>query len=213
MPPDHPTISTDPCKPSNSGNSGNSSSGPACHSTRIARVLAAVVFAAGSLAPLAAPAAEEIYRWVDAAGTVHYTQVAPQGIAFERVTPGNRERPGTLANPRSPSSAAAGSATTRSQAPESRDADSADGSAALTETQQRLKRELEQEAQERLAEVQATRRDNCEKAREQFREFTTFARIRVSDGQGGARVLTEEERQQRIDEAQEAIVLNCDDSG
>ena len=73
--------------------------------------------------------------------------------------------------------------------------------------------ELEAEAQARLAEINASREENCTQAREQFRQFTTFARIRVADGEGGVRILTDEERDSRIAEAQEAIVLNCEGSG
>lgn len=186
---------------------------PPARSPRLMRALLTATLAVAGTLPLAASAAEEIYRWVDAAGVVHYTQVAPQGVAYDRVTPGSRGRPSaqaTLANPRTPpATPEAGSAAPQTQQTPVPDA-ATESSATLTETQRQLQQELEQEAQERLAQVRAERRDNCEKAREQFRQFTTYARIRVSDDSGGMRILGEEERQQRIAEAQEAIVLNCE---
>ena len=44
----------------------------------------------------------------------------------------------------------------------------------------------------------------------EHRQFTTYARIRVADGAGGVRILTDDERAVRIAEVQEAIVLNCE---
>jgi arginyl-tRNA--protein-N-Asp/Glu arginylyltransferase len=76
-----------------------------------------------------------------------------------------------------------------------------------------MQQRLEDQTAERLAELEQTRSQNCERAREQFQLFTTYARIRVEDEGGGTRVLTEEERQERIAEAREAIVLNCEDEG
>lgn len=181
-------------------------------SGRLPRCAAAALLAVASVAPLAAAAEEAVYRWVDASGVVHFSQVAPQGFAYERVTPGSRGRPvarATLSNPRAqPSPSGIGRPAAPSPQPSADPADAP--AAALTETQRQLQQELEQEAQERLGEVRALREANCAQAREQFRQFTTYARIRVSDESGAARVLSEEERQQRIDEAQEAIVLNCE---
>lgn len=156
----------------------------------------------------ATPRAEEIYRWVDASGTVHYSQVAPQGIASERVTPGNRfaHSEGTLSNPRTAQPPAAPAAGAAAPAPES-------GQPQLTDAQQKMQQQLDQQEAERLADVRKTRQANCEAARKQFKEFTTYARIRVDDGSGDVRILGEDERQKRIDEAKKAIVLNCDDSG
>jgi hypothetical protein len=169
----------------------------------------------------AVSAAEEIYRWVDAQGVVHYTQVAPRGVPFERVTPG--QRPGgapSFYNP-SPDGASAASGGTPASSPSgSASPDPApssggnpQGGTRLTEQQQAEQQRLQSEAEERLADIRAAKEENCRNAREQFQQFTTYARIRVDDGEGGTRLLTEEERQERIEEAQEAIVMNCDDAG
>jgi hypothetical protein len=76
-----------------------------------------------------------------------------------------------------------------------------------------MQQRLEDQAAERMAELEQTRRENCARAREQFQQFTTYARIRVEDEGGGTRILTEEERQERIAQAREAIVLNCEGEG
>lgn len=158
-------------------------------------------------------AAEDIYRWVDGAGVVHYTQVAPRGVAYERVSPGARRTGAapSFYNP-TPDGADAPAGST-APAPSQDTAAAPEGQPTLTPEQQARRDALEAEANARLANVRDTREENCRNAREQFQQFTTYARIRVADGDGGTRVLTESEREARIAEAQEAIVLNCDDAG
>ena len=155
-------------------------------------------------ATLPATAAEAVYRWVDASGQVHYTQVAPRGIPYERVAPNGRSpAPApSIFNPRrqpAPGETVAAADTPGEPEP-----------IPLSEAQLQQQAELEAEAEARLQQIAQAKAQNCSNAREQFREFTTYARIRVADGNGGVRVLTEEERQARIAEAQEAIVLNCE---
>ncbi|MEE4299808.1 MAG: DUF4124 domain-containing protein [Pseudomonadales bacterium] len=172
------------------------------------RALAIACFTTGmALAAPIAQAAEAVYRWVDANGVVHFTQNAPRGVPYEQVStggPGSRNPP-SFYNPRR-TTPTAPARTEATPAPD-------DGAGAVdTELQQR-QAELQAEAQARLSELAAARRRNCEMAREQFEEFTTFARIRVSDGQGGMRILSEEERAERVAEAEQAILVNCDDAG
>lgn len=176
-------------------------------------ICAGILAFAAVLAGIPAHGAEDIYRWVDAAGVVHYTQVAPRDADWERVTPGARlagRRTPTLDNPRTregEGSAAPASGSTPANRQRSAQAEE---SPQLSEAQQAMQQRLEEQAASRLAELEQTRKGNCRKAREQFRQFTTYARIRVEDEDGGTRVLTEEERQKRIAEARKAIVLNCE---
>lgn len=161
-----------------------------------------------------AGAAETIYRWVDASGTVHYGQVAPVGVAYEVVRPGNDPagRPPTLAEPARPGAAPGGA-----QGPAPADAPAEQGSAVasprLSDAQRRMQEELEATEQKRLAELRAEREENCRRAREQFEQFTTYRRIRMRGPDGEYVILGEDERQQRIEEAKQAILLNCEDAG
>lgn len=170
-----------------------------------------LALAAGATTARPASAAGEIYRWVDATGTVHYSQSAPQGFAYERVTPGYRP-PGAQASLSNPLDARPAPATRTPNATPQTDTPAADaGTPALTDAQRQMESQLEEEAQARLAEVQSQRRQDCTRAREQFQQFTSYARIRVSDDAGGTKILGEDERQARIEEAKRAIVLNCED--
>ena len=176
--------------------------------TLASRTLAMVVVATGMACAVPDASAEQaVYRWVDANGVVQFTQTAPRGIPYERVSPSGRQQQApSFYNPRrgSPATVAASSAAGEASdaAPQSLSAD-----------QQQRQAALQEEAQARLSEIAEARRRNCELARQQFEEFTTFARIRVADGQGGVRILSEEERAERLAEAEQAILLNCDDAG
>jgi len=137
------------------------------------------------LMPPAAESAEAVYRWVDDDGVVHYSQQAPRGIDAERVAPG---RANTVSMP--------GAARQSEDAPD-------------PEAERR--RELDQAAQERLRKVSARRAENCRQARTRFEQLTTHPRIRLTDEEGNTRMLTEEERQSRIERARDAIIANCED--
>ena len=154
--------------------------------------------------------APEVYRWVDANGVVHYTQVAPRDVPFERVSPSGRgpaPQP-SIYNPVRARPDAPATAATEGEGPTVEA-----GDPTLTPEQLQRQNELAAEAEARLAEIAETRRRNCELAREQFREFTTYARIRIADPDGTVRILTEDERARRLAEAEEAIVVNCDGAG
>jgi hypothetical protein len=166
-------------------------------------------FAAG-----AAAAAETIYRWVDASGTVHYGQVAPVGVAYEVVRPGNdvADRPPTLAEPSRAGAGRTGASANPVPAPATTASPPAEGPA-LTDAQRRMQEELDRTEQARLAELRAEKEENCRLAREQFEQFTTYRRIRMRGPDGEYVILGEDERQARIEEAKEAILLNCEDAG
>jgi hypothetical protein len=140
----------------------------------------------------------DIYRWVDENGVVNYSQRQPEGVRAERVSAitGERVTPAaTTATPPSPAPAAG--AQTGDQ---------------LTEAQQQMLADLQAAEQARQAEVARIRQANCEQARDLLDRLTARGRIRVRGDDGVERVLPEEERQQRIEEAQRGIVVNCSDT-
>ena len=62
----------------------------------------------------------------------------------------------------------------------------------------------------RQAEVTKIREDNCEKSRSVLSRLSATQRIRVNDDSGNQRIMPEDERQRRIEEAQLGIAQNCD---
>ncbi len=67
-------------------------------------------------------------------------------------------------------------------------------------------RNAEAVRQEQVAEI---RTSNCEQARTMLYDLQVRGRVRVRDGDS-VRIMDEDERQQRIGEAQEGIAVNCD---
>lgn len=154
--------------------------------------------------------AAEVYRWVDAEGVVHYSSVAPRGIAYERIDPGARPRaPASLANPSDPVGTPEAVATTAPAPDATVDAPS-DDELGLSAEQRERRAELQAEAESRRARLEAERREQCQRARRQYEELTTHTRVRVRDDNGRERLLSDAELQTRIAAARDAIVTNCD---
>ncbi|MEZ5549825.1 MAG: DUF4124 domain-containing protein [Pseudomonadales bacterium] len=141
----------------------------------------------------ATAAADEIYRWVDAAGVVNYTQQKPRDTQSQKVTTNQGatrivEEAAPAVSPEPP----------------------ADGSAALSESQQTMLENLQAAERARQEEIAKIRSDNCEKSRALLDRLTVNARVRVTEPSGQQRIMGEDERQERISEAQVGIAQNCD---
>ncbi len=160
-----------------------------------------------------AVSANEVYRWVDAQGVVHYSSVAPRGVNFERIDPGARPRAlPSLANPRlqeNEEDAQLPGDTPATAAPPAAGEPSAED-LGLTEEQQLRRAALEAQASERRAQLAQQRHENCRAARRHYDELTTHSRVRIRDDSGRERLLSEEELQERLAKARDAIVTNCD---
>ena len=133
--------------------------------------------------------AADIYRWGDENGVVNYTQQKPHGVDAEQVA--SRHGPGVQPPAAQPKAAS----TPQPQ---------------LDEKQQRLLEELQAAEAARRQEMAEARADNCSRARSLLERLTTKSRIKVRGEDGQVEVLPEEERQQRIAEAQRGIAVNCD---
>lgn len=141
----------------------------------------------------------EVYRWVDEHGVVNYTQQQPTNVASERVVAGQAapsRPPGDSQTRAEPPAAAASGA---GQPPADR----------LTDAQREALKGLEAAEQARQQELANIRKANCERAQGVLERLTTRGRMRVRDAEGNEQIMTEEERQQRIAEAQRGVVENC----
>jgi len=142
----------------------------------------------------AAVSADEIYRWVDENGVVNYTQIRPVGVEAEAVS--------TRGGGRSNRSSAA--------APAPQPQPAAAQSQELSPEQQQMLEDLQAAEAAREQEIARIREQNCIKAREVLARLLERPRIRVREAGGSeARLLTEDERQERIDEAQRGVAANC----
>jgi hypothetical protein len=136
-----------------------------------------------------------VYRWVDENGVVNYTQMKPEGVDAELVSEATGRR-GAPSQPPRPAPAI----------PAESDGPS------LTDEQQKMLSDLQAAEQARQAEIARVREANCQEARDLLARLTSRGRIRITGPDGEERVMPEEERQRRIDEAQRAIVANCSDT-
>ncbi|MCZ6853385.1 MAG: DUF4124 domain-containing protein [Gammaproteobacteria bacterium] len=137
--------------------------------------------------------ADVVYRWIDADGVVNFTQQLPRGVKAQEIT-------------------------TREGAPSViRDVEEVTentqrGQPKLSDQQQAMLDELRAAELVRQEEVTKIRAANCQQSREVHSNLSLTARIRVRDSDGAERVMGEDERLRRIEEAQQGIVINCNAS-
>lgn len=153
-----------------------------------------------------AMAAGDYYVWVDENGVTNYSERNPKGYNAQHVTdstaPGfpedsvDNRRPGRPPAPQAPEAQA-------SEAPAATAPTSAPGQDVDPD---------ELAAQQRAAfeqEIAETRSKNCELGKRNLAQLQAYARIRVEGEDGNERMLTDEEKQARIDEARQIIRENC----
>ena len=141
----------------------------------------------------ASAAAEEIYRWVDAAGVVNYTQQKPRDLQSEKVSTTQGATRVVNDSPAAPSTEALPPTDAR-----------------LSDSQQAMLENLQAAERARQDEITKIRVDNCEKSRALLTRLSVNARVRINDDSGQQRMMGEDERQERIGEAQVGIAQNCD---
>ena len=136
----------------------------------------------------------EVYRWVDNNGVVNFTQLKPRGVQAQQLsTTGGAPR------------VIAEVADELAGGPADAQAEDSD----LSPEQQEMLRELQQAEQARQTEVAKIREANCEKSRSVLERLSASSRIRVRGAGGTERVMGEDERQRRVQEAQRGIAQNC----
>ncbi len=137
--------------------------------------------------------AEVVYRWVDDEGVVNFTQQLPRGVKAQQIT--TREgAPSVIQDVEEVTEA------TQRATPD------------LSDQQQAMLDDLKAAELVRQEEVAKIRQANCEQARQVLSNLSRTARIRVRDTNGEERAMGEDERQRRIEEAQQGIVANCNTS-
>jgi len=140
-------------------------------------------------------AEDAYYTWVDENGVTNYSQRDPKNkeaiyITRSAVRFGRR----SLSEPAPEDS---------DQAPTA-DENTADGEAgAGPEAQMQQERD---EVQKEIARIKAS---NCEIGKRNLAKLEAYARIRVTDDAGAESVLSEEDKQSRVDQAKNTLSENC----
>ena len=150
------------------------------------------------------PAFAETYTWVDEQGVRNYSQRKPRNVPDAMISV-------VQSRAAQPSSGAidAPQATNQPAQPELVQATTFEANPELTPEQQSMLQDLNAAQEQRNAEIAKIRQDNCQISRQVLSNLTAGPRIRVRDASGAPIVMPEDERQQRIRDAQQAIVENC----
>lgn len=167
------------------------------------------------LAGLSLTASAATYRWIDDNGVVNYSERKPKDVPESRVTLVSADvktrsrgrtrqtspdevplasNSGTPARPRNTPPAAV------PELPQKAD---------LSADQQAMLEKLQQAEAERQATVAQIRNDNCDRSRRVLSNLSQNGRLKVNGRDGNVRVMSEEERQQGIKDAQRGIAENC----
>lgn len=137
------------------------------------------------LSLFATAAFAEIYKWVDEDGQTHYSQQAPRDI------------PATVI--KTPPPPAIDPNIAQQQVDD-----------LIQQQESEEKMGLEQQNQQKIAaENKADQEKNCNIAQQQLQQYQNNPGRRIMDADGNVTRLTEEERQQKIKEAQENVTKYC----
>ena len=129
-----------------------------------------------------AACAGQIYKWVDAQGVTHFTAQPPQSAEASVIPTAKQPAAG---KPAATPPAASGMVNDPQQ----------------EEIDARVRQEVAQKEKELEA--------YCTSLRTNLAQLRNNRRVRVSDAEGEARRLTQDERQTRISETEKAIAENC----
>jgi len=158
---------------------------------------------------LSTTAQADTWRWVDGNGVVNYSERKPRGVADDQLTRiGSEQARGRSGSRNVPASQPISQPS--SQPTVQAISDSNGDPLALNEQQQARLTELQSAEQARQAQVAKIRQENCELSRRVLANLTGKDRIRVTGADGSQRNLPENERQERIGQAQVGIASNCD---
>jgi len=129
--------------------------------------------------------ADTIYKWTDAQGTVHFGERPPQGVQAEQVSVNTRSAPSTD----DPYAASRAKLPTPAEAEKQR----LDAAA---------QREFEQQEEARMAAA-------CDAQKARLEELIPHSRVLLQNPDGTTRMMTNDERQNMIDESQAFVDENC----
>lgn len=170
------------------------------------KVVGLITTGAFALGIVAFPVAADTYRWVDANGVVNYSERKPRGVPASQVSVVSDRGPRASSTPNAnpiPTSPSTSARPTQRGLP-------SEGQPDLNAEQQAMLEQLQSAEQERQAQVEQIRNDNCDRARRVLANLSSRGRIRVVGDDGVERVLPEDERTNRIQEAQQGVATNCD---
>ena len=142
----------------------------------------------GSLLLALAPTvmAAQVYKWVDAQGITHFGAQPPQGADAATVNT-NTAPPKASSNFPPP----------------------ADALPKLAPSADEKQKAADEKVRQEVAQQEAERLKQCDKLRNDMAQLKNNPRIRVDNGEGELRRITDEERQDRIAASEKSLRENC----
>ncbi len=139
-------------------------------------------------------AEDEYYTWIDEDGVVNYSEHNPQGFDARFIT--SSQRFGYQSDEPLEQEAPEQTATQQTAAP-------------AAEEERDIDVEIATQRARIDKEIATAKKSNCNIGKLNLAQLQNYNRIKVQDDDGQIRVLTEEEKQSRIDKAKTTIRENC----
>jgi hypothetical protein len=137
---------------------------------------------------------EEYYTWIDENGVVNYAERNPQGLDARAIT--SSQRFGYQSDEPARQEAPAQTSALPAAAP------AADGD-------RDIDAEIATERDRIDKEIATAKKSNCNIGKLNLAQLENYNRIKVQGDDGEVRVLTDEEKQSRVDRAKKTIKENC----
>ena len=156
-----------------------------------------VLIAAGLAAAASLVAAEEVYRWVDENGVVHFSAMPPRNAEADIVDVGS-----------TPAAAPVDAEPT----PEG--GDTGDSHAAADQPEMSIAQQRREERAERRFEAERARKEreiNCTRMQDAVARLEPSPRVIITDEAGNPRRLDDEQRLEALAEAKAYVAANCQD--
>lgn len=153
-------------------------------------------------------AVAETFMWTDENGVVNYAERKPRNVPESRIQRIGNTAPKPSSSP-TPSVASNPTPTSSAGSPANRTGISGQPGD-LDAQQQAMLQELQAAEATRQEQVARIRQENCSRARRVLGDLQSLGRIRVVNEAGEPRVMTEDERSERIARAQEGVAANCE---
>ena len=154
---------------------------------------------------LGSPASADVYRWLEADGTVNYGEHVPDNLEYTVVSRSKPAKAGSRESNNAQNKQPAVSSPTRQAGANPVPADDN-----LSDRQRSMLSEIQAAEAARQAAVSKMRQSNCETSRRALSTLQASGRIRVRNDAGEESTMTEEDRSERISQAQKSVVANCD---
>ncbi len=143
---------------------------------------------------------EAYYTWIDENGVTNYSERDPKNQNAVLVSPAN-----TRFGYQSPTQSRSTNTSQQASLPTGQTTTTSDTDPASQDADAQMQAERDQ-VQESIAKVKAS---NCQIGRRNLAKLEAYSRIRVKEKDGTERVLTDEEKQAKINDARKTISENC----